>query len=557
MKYKYESIDNPQNIVNAFAENFSSVYQTSDPIMNESSQPCIPQCVKLTYVSKEDIKMALKKLKDKPTAGVDLIPSFLIRDCSRILVEPLHIVYNLILKTSHFPALWKVSRICPVFKAGDVSLINNYRPISIICNFAKVFEAIVHKFVHNGIKPYLSPHQHGFIEKRSTVTNLALFTQYAAEVLDEKGQVDVVYTDFQKAFDKIDHYVLLSKLDQIGLSESLLTLIKSYIFERTQFVHYGGANSFSFSPSSGVPQGSNLGPLLFLVYVNDIASSIAAPVLLFADDMKIFSSVKSIEDCKHIQDQIEIVAKWCLRNRLTLNVDKCRVMTFTRTTTPFQYPYIIHGQTLKRCECVKDLGITFDSALTFNSHVDNVVLSATRIAGFIIRNTRKFTDLNVLKVLYFSLVRTKLEYGSIIFYPLYKVQIQTLENVQRRFLKVIYFRSRGTYPCRGLDYDILLHMFSFSSLSDRRFIISVSILYKLVNSRIDCAEMLNKISFRVPKTAARHEQTFYLKACKTNVLVKAPLNVMCCNFNMLSSKCDINHMKLKHLLRHTNPLIVK
>lgn len=234
-------------------------------------------------------------------SGLDNIPSFLLRDTACILVKPLKYLFNLILNQSKFPEIWKKSRICPVFKRDDSKNVENYRPISILCNFAKTFEAVLYDRIYNSVKCIISPEQHGFMHKRSTTTNLACFTQYVSQSIDKRGQVDVIYTDFQKAFDQIDHYVLIEKLSRIGFSSKLILLMRSYLFGRNQHVEYLNIKSRQFSPTSGVPQGSNLGPLLFLIFINDLTETISCEKLLFADDMKIFYTINSINDCISLQ----------------------------------------------------------------------------------------------------------------------------------------------------------------------------------------------------------------------------------------------------------------
>ena len=191
-----------------------------------------------------------------------------------------------------------------------------------LCNFSKIFESVIYKHIYFQIKSLLATEQHGFVDKRSTVTNLACFSQFVSEVIDKQGQVDVVYTDFQKAFDQIDYYILLNKLQSYGFTQSLLSLLESYLLNRVQFVRYCNFYSSSFSPTSGVPQGSNLGPLLFLIFINDIVDDISCGKLLFADDMKLYLEIRAPGDALTLQKNLDIISNWCAQNRLTLNVSK-------------------------------------------------------------------------------------------------------------------------------------------------------------------------------------------------------------------------------------------
>ena len=407
--------------------------------------------INIDCVTEIEIQNEITKLKNKMTSSLDLIPSFLIKDCSNVLIKPLLIIFNLALKTSTFPDTWKRAKICPVFKAGVSSIISNYRAIAILSNFAKVFEIVLYNRIYLPVSKRISLCQHGFMSHRSTVTNLAIFTQFASHAIDESGQVDVIYTDFSKAFDRIDHTILFSKLGSWGLSSSLLSFMQSYFTNREQFVSYNGFNSEPFITTSGVPQGPNLGPLLFLLFIDDITLTIDnSDKLLFADDLKIYKKITCSEDCLLLQNYINQIQRWCLNNRLHLNPSKCKVVTFTKKHSSIENLYFIDGMLLSRFNSTKDLGVVFDSKLSFIDHIHLKVTEATKMIGFIIRNCKMFTNIKPLKILYFSYVRSKLEYGSLIWYPYYINHKLALENVQRKFLKFLSFKIDSFYPERGI-----------------------------------------------------------------------------------------------------------
>ena len=165
-----------------------------------------------------------------------------------------------------------------------------------MCNFSKVLEMILYCDIYNSTKHMISPYQHGFQQKKSTITNLTSFSQYVCEILDNRGQCDVIYTDFTKACDQIDHLILVEKLNRLGFSNSLIKLFQSYLHEREHVVKYRNFISKSFFPSSGVPQGSNLGPLLFLLFINDLADVAGCKKLMFADDFQLYTEIESIEE---------------------------------------------------------------------------------------------------------------------------------------------------------------------------------------------------------------------------------------------------------------------
>lgn len=266
------------------------------------------------------------------------------------------------------------------------------------------------------LQSFTSPFQHGFVRKRSTVTNLVAFTQFVSEVLDRNGQVDVNYTDFAKAFDRVQHDVLLHKLSNYGLDEGAIRLLDSYLSKRDHFVSYNGYSSVGYFPSSGIPQGSNLGPLLFILFINDLLELIHCGRLCYADDLKMFSIIRNVDDCVNLQ--LQLMLSWCEQNKLRLNVDKCKIMTFSRRTEIYSYDYECNGRRLERHIVLRDLGVLFDTELSFVEHISQIILDAAKVYGFMIRNCRDFTEINCLKILYNAVIRSKLEYPSVVWSPI-------------------------------------------------------------------------------------------------------------------------------------------
>jgi ribonuclease P/MRP protein subunit RPP40 len=186
-------------------------------------------------------------------------------------------------------------------------------------------------------------------------------SRYLSDALDNHSQVDVVYTDFSKAFDRIDHGLLLIKLESFGFWDGLVELIRSYLSDRFMYVGVNGYASKSFKQESGVPQGSVLGPLFFNIFINDLVLDLDVPHLLFADDMKIYLTIDSIDDALRLQGCIEEISRRCKLNNLVLNHLKCSIVTFTRKTKPLLFEYKINGSILTRRELIRDLGVIFDS----------------------------------------------------------------------------------------------------------------------------------------------------------------------------------------------------
>ena len=535
------SFESPHSIVNAFADFFKSVYVNSSCPSPDDSNNCFSNAnISLYQIRHSDITKALKKLKNKHTAGPDLIPSFLLRDCATCLTKPLHAILNLSLKTNSFPHKWKFAKICPVFKGGDINDIANYRPISILSNFSKVFEMCIYEKLFSQVRNIISPRQHGFYHKRSTITNLTCFLQKAYETINKKIQLDVIYTDFSKAFDKLDHGLVAKKMIIMGFHENLINFFMSYLSNRIQYVEYNGFRSYEYCACSGAPQGSNLAPLLFSIFINDLAENISSGCLLFADDLKLFRTIQNHDDCLSLQNDIRIVSEWCDINALPLNVKKCRKMTISTLKNEINFNYILNGAVLPDCESVRDLGITVDKKLTFNAHIDNVVQSALKTLGFVIRSTSQFRTTHSLITLFNALVKSKLLYGSMVWHPYYKVHIIRLERVQRRFLKYLSFKINGAYPARGFDHGTLLAGFDFKSLEHCTILSSQCFLFKLCNNLIDSPELLSQVNFLVPPANTRQHNRFYLPFCRTNLSHKAPLCRACSWHNQINNVTSID-----------------
>lgn len=266
----------------------------------------------ISSITHNDVLVAFNKIKNSFTAGPDQIPGFVIHDCKNIFVQPLLAIFNVAFTTGTFAKNWKTSKI---FKSGNNAEIDKYRPVSIINNFSKVFEVVLYSFIYPHVRKYISPQQHGFVDGRSTITNLACFSQFLTEAIDNGSQVDVIYTDFAKAFDRLDHLMLLSKLQVYGLCGNIFNLLRSYLSDRSQYVFYNGHSSHIYDVTSGVPQGANLGPLLFILFVNDLPTIFKSQSLIYADDAKIYHIIRTTEDAHQLQSDMNQRTLLSLENR--------------------------------------------------------------------------------------------------------------------------------------------------------------------------------------------------------------------------------------------------
>lgn len=549
-----EVYDRPQNIVDALADYFSGVYvPCSDFLGSELELVSSGPLVETPVLSDYDILDSVKRLKNGMTSGPDRIPAFLVKDCCGAFLPALKKLFNLALSTSRFPTVWKDARVCPILKSGDPTLICNYRPISVLCNFSKVFEMSMYSYIFPLVKTNITPVQHGFFANRSVVTNLTCFTQFASNVLDSGGQADVFYADFSKAFDRMDHTVLYRKLKLLKFSPTLIKLISSYLNRRRYIVCYNGFYSKCYEGTSGVPQGSSLGPLLFLIFINDLPSYLSCSKLLYADDLKLFSRIGSVLDCEALQEQINVLTCWCLRNKLALNSEKCKVLSITRKKESILFNYSLGASAiLERVSHFKDLGVCFDSELSFDYHIADITKRAYKMLGFIIRNSESFNNVNAIKSLYFAYVRSILEYSAVVWSPYYITHKHALETIQRKFFKYLYFKVHHIYPPRGYCNDLLLREFGVNSLEQRRILASLVFLVKLVNNKIDCTVLLGQLSYRTQRPCSRYSVVFWSPQARTNIMLRSPLYVMTSNFNKICGDFDIFNSSIAELAALVN-----
>jgi hypothetical protein len=529
----------PHTIANAFPSYFEKNFSSPSMTDFQFNNPCNNNYIHLPSISTDDILRHLLKLKPSSASGDDALPGFILKDCAQILVTPLLFLYNLILTTSVYPCLWKVGKICPIFKSGKKNIISNYRPVTILPHISKVFESIIYSYIYTNVQNVISEHQHEFFRGRSTSTNLSCISHFISAALDKNTQVDVIYTDFSKAFDRIDHNILLNKLRHFGFSDSLLNLFESYLSDRFCYVNVLGFYSARLVVNSGVPQGSNLGPLLFLLFINDIVEIFSLNVLLFADNVKLYSTIRDISDCMRLQSNVDVLYGWCRSNGLPLNRDKCYILSFSRKTKPLMFDYRIGNALLTRCFTFKDLGVTFDAQFTFNEHVDIIVASSVKTLGFIFRSCKRFRSESCLRALYFTLVRSKLEYCPIVWSPIYRRGVDALESVQRKFAKYLLFKLIAEFPPRGTPNSVLYDMANLRSLNMRRNDSFLIFLYKIIHGIINSPFLLSQIYFNVPRANLRSGRFFYVPRAVTNILHRSPLYTACTLFNSNCSECDI------------------
>ena len=307
----------------------------------------------------------------------------------------------------------------------------------------------------------LSKRQYGFINGRSTTLQLLNFLDECAKSIVLGNVVDTIYFDFKKAFDMVPHKRLIAKLKSYGVKGKLLKWIEEFLTGRQQCVMVNGEKSSPGYVTSGIPQGTVLGPLLFVVYINDILENLSSDGFLFADDTKIFRTITSRDDSLNLQSDIDALEKWAVVWGMEFNREKCHVLTLGKfENTKHTHRYRLGGDEIEHVFMEKDLGITIDSELTFEEHISNKVRVANGIVG-LMRRTFSYLDPSSFKKLFCAFVRPHLEYGQSVWAPFLQKNINSIENVQIRATKLVD-------GMKDLDYEERLKKCNLTTLLFRR-----------------------------------------------------------------------------------------
>ena len=438
-----ETIEDKNGKANILNEYFSSVFTKEENATIPQILPSIESKITFNFreISTEVIKKKLDKLKPSKSPGPDHCHPRIFKELIDEILIPLQIIFNQSINTSCVPNLWKQANITPIHKKGARNKPQNFRPVSLTSILCKLLESCLRDQLleHMKSNKLFSNDQHGFLPNRSCITQLLLIIEHWTHLIDDGNNIDTLYLDFSKAFDSVPHNRLLLKLRKIGMSDSIVNWFKSYLENRTQRVCIEGIYSEWEKVTSGVPQGSVLGPILFLIYINDLPESINSFIKIFADDTKIYNTVNNITNQTILQKDIDNATEWANMWQLPFNAEKCKIMHIGRSNQNYNYTMVNASGVNKDLMVVnveKDLGVIFNSNLSFKEHVNSSIGKGNQMLGIIKRNFTAL-DTNAFIQLYKSLVRSQLEYANVIWRPYLRADINNIEKVQRRATKYI------------------------------------------------------------------------------------------------------------------------
>ena len=481
-----ELVDNDKEICNILAKYFNSVYTpASDEVMPEMNNMFVSEIGNLE-ITREDIKSRLERINVTKSSGPDNIHPYVLQKTAGVTCIPLEIIFKKSINSGECPTDWRSANVAPIHKKGDRTDPSNYRPISLTSQVCKILESIVraHVLEHLEMNNILRDEQHGFRERRSCLTNLLEMMEYWTEILDEGDGIDVAYLDFKKAFDLVSHQHLLYKMSKYGITNQTLNWIRAFLHQRSQRVVIRGSTSESFEVTSGVPQGSVLGPILFLIFINDLPLEIISPLSLFADDSKVFSRIVADKNKKKgqaengnvlLQKDLNSIASWAKKWKMEFNVDKCKIMHLGNQN--IKHTYTMDGSSLATTNEEKDLGVLIDDKLGFDKHIRSIVKKANRMLG-LIKIGFSCLDKEIFMNLYPVLVRPLLEYCVQVWSPYKRKYINLLEGVQRRATKLVP-------ELRELQYEERLKKLGLTTLEERRVRGDMIETYKILTGKED------------------------------------------------------------------------
>lgn len=426
-----------------------------------------------------DIFKLLRKLPNKNSTSPDSIPYILLKKCAFTLSHIITELFRLILDEGEIPEIWKHSIVIPIFKKGDKTITDNYRPIALTCTLCRTFERLlVNKlieFLRN--KDFFSIEQFGFLKQRSTVTQLLTMLNQIYSCVDRGNKVDIVYIDFKKAFDTVPIELLIQKVKHIGIDGKILKFLINFLNNRKFKVRIEQDFSEEYPIHSGVPQGSVLGPLLFVIFINDLPEHLpkGVNIKIYADDIKLYVEHNNDNNRNKLKESLVITEKWAKNNGLGISIDKCICLYIGKNNDKQQY--FIDGQPIKKENCVRDLGILIDTDLSFSAHITKITKQAYSMIYQIFR-IFKSKDLDNLVFVFKTYLRPLLEYATEIWSPSRKDHLISLEKIQKIFTK------RAFKQCGLVDkpYEIRLQICKLKKLEERRVLADLCMTYKILNN---------------------------------------------------------------------------
>ena len=480
----HDSLAMSEALSNQYTSVFSTpsqVHKVQDPrgFFSTSTQSN-PKFDSLIF-SKENVVDAIKEIANNSASGPDNFPAILLKNCAEELSPPLYILWSASMATGVIPKQLKTAIITPIFKGGPRDQPKNYRPVALTSHIIKVFEKVVVKNLTSFLEShnYMNENQHGFRSKRSCLSQLLAHYENILSALEHNRSADVIYLDFAKAFDKVDHGILMHKMKSFGITGQIAIWIHNFLSGRRQQVAVDNTISSESPVISGVPQGTVLGPLLFLILISDINQNVRySTVSSFADDTRVFKEISTHDDCMKLQNDLQHIYNWASENNMCFNSCKFEKLHYSHrkeSINVFNYTSDDNNVICDKQD-LRDLGVTMSNDATFRTHINTVTKASRSKLGWILRTFQTREKLPML-TLWKSLVIPILDYCSQLWSPLTVKDIQLIESVQRTFTAKII-------SIRHLNYWERLKHLKLYSLERRRERYIIMYVWKMINHMV-------------------------------------------------------------------------
>ena len=498
------------------------------------------------------IRALLKHINVNKATGPDGISGKVLKNCASSLAYPLSLLFKVSYNSGMLPNDWKLANIVPVHKKNSKASVENYRPISLTCLVVKIFEKIIRDEIMTKCQHKLNPKQHGFLPEKSCTTQMIGFTESVALAMNENLRTDVIYFDFAKAFDSVNHDIILHKLKhEFNIDGTLLKFLVNYLQGRSQRVVIGGAMSSLVGVQSGVPQGSILGPLLFVIFINDMIHVVThdTNIALYADDTKIWRKISCWEDHEILQNDINALHAWSVRNKMRFHPLKCKALPIAPTNKglhsfydeplPFLlFYYELNGHNLDFVESEKDLGVIINCNFTWSDQQRTLYAKACSRLGLLKRTLHFVKCEKQKRSFYLAIVRSQFEHCVQIWRPTTTSSINVLERVQKRAVKWIL--SEEDFHYNDMEYMTKLKQLDLLPL-EYRFLFSDLIMFYKIYNDVSCIKLPEYYTPIANEDRVRLRATIkppnYLSANRQTINLE---NLRSTKFDKTSLKCDIN-----------------
>ena len=463
-------------------------------------------------ITEPGVEKLLGKLNPRKASGPDNIPNLILKELSAELAPIISAIFNQSLATGTLPKDWTDANVTPIYKKSNKHDPANYRPVSLTCVCCKLLEHIIcrHMMAHFENFDILTNLQHGFRSGHSCESQLLITTDDLFKNFDNKIQTDIAILDFSKAFDTVPHKRLLTKLSHYGVNGNINKWIESFLGNRNQSVVVEGVKSSPVRVLSGVPQGTVLGPILFLCHINDLPSTVTSQVRMFADDCLVYRTITAEQDHLLLQKDLEALDCWANMWGMIFNPTKCYIMRNSRSRTPSTYTYTLCNHPLEQVTENPYLGVLLSENFKWAKNILKTTKKANKVLGFLRRNLH-MCNRTVKETAVKALVRPILEYSCTVWDPYLRGDIDALEAVQRRAARFV-LKDYG----RESSVTNMLRELKWPPLSDRRRDSRLVLYYKILNNLI-AIPYSDYLTLKTSRTRNRHSRQYSVLSPKTEI----------------------------------------